>query len=351
MATESLLEITNPEPTFISINTPGATYTMPAMPPASGQVSSGQVSGVVDSSGFAYLSGVLGSYPPGSYDIHWSFPGATPRTDILNIVSGQSLYTFPPLQITATSTSGGAVPANPKPIVSSTPQPSTNPIYPFTFPAYNYGKYFTPTQALMYIGGLFIDELNGFQYSLQSNKVPVFGYCSEMMDAVGIGKSLIQGQFNINFITDGYLYTVLNEHKRKNAPIPDKSSADSLAASNLMDQCAQLLSNNPEATRSTYIQNQIDQIKQQIIQLSANNSSIPSQLSAQSRQSIKGNLNHNTYNAAYSRIPFNIVLEFEGGGRKITKTVRDCVLTGNEQILSDDSVILDGYSFIARSIS
>jgi hypothetical protein len=319
---------------------------MPAMPPASGQVS-----GVVDSSGSVYLSGVLGGYPPGSYDIHWSFQGVT-RTDILNVVTGQSVYTFPPLQVPDTGgSSGGATPAAPKPIVASTPKSSTNPIYPFTFPAYNYGKYFTPTQALMYIGGLFIDELNGFQYSLQSNKVPVFGYCSEMMDAVGVGKSLIQGQFNINFITDGYLYTVLNEHKRKNAPIPDKSSADSLAASNLMDQCAQLLSNNPEATRSTDIQNQINQIKQQIVQLSANNPSIPSQLSAQSRQNIKGNPNHKIYNAAYSRIPFNIVLEFEGGGRKITKIVRDCVLTGNEQILSDDSVILDGYSFIARSIS
>ena len=46
-------------------------------------------------------------------------------------------------------------------------------------------------------------------WELQANLIPKFGYCSFKFDDVAQGKSLIQGQLAINFISPGYLIGVL----------------------------------------------------------------------------------------------------------------------------------------------
>jgi hypothetical protein len=53
----------------------------------------------------------------------------------------------------------------------------------------------------------------------------------------------------------------------------------------------------------------------------------------------------------YRKVPFDIVLELEGGGRTVTRRISNCVLTSNEQIFGDnDSPLIDSYGFIARSL-
>jgi hypothetical protein len=188
----------------------------------------------------------------------------------------------------------------------------------------------------MYIGDLYIDELVGFQYTLQSNKVPVFGYASSLMDAVGTGKSLVQGQLNINFVTEGYLYTVLNEYKNRSANPP---AADEQAIQTLMAQYQSLAA----TPNNTTAQSQMTAIRQQMNQLFANNPDLAT--SGLGKPDVP-----KSYNAAYSKVPFDIVMKFEGGGRTVTKRIKKCVLTSNEQILGDnDSTLLDSYGFIARS--
>src|SRR3954470_14088055 len=83
----------------------------------------------------------------------------------------------------------------------------------FIAPNTGQGTYFTMTQARMYIGNLFIDELNNIQFTSQDNKIPVYGYASRFYDITAQGKSLVQGQFSVNFISEGYLITVLNEYQ------------------------------------------------------------------------------------------------------------------------------------------
>ena len=46
-----------------------------------------------------------------------------------------------------------------------------------------YAGYYTSAQTRMYIGDVFIDELNSIEWGLNHNVVPLYGYCSRDADA------------------------------------------------------------------------------------------------------------------------------------------------------------------------
>ncbi len=46
-------------------------------------------------------------------------------------------------------------------------------------------------------------------WELQANLIPKFGYCSQKFDDVAYGKSLVQGQLAINYVSPGYLIAAL----------------------------------------------------------------------------------------------------------------------------------------------
>ena len=56
---------------------------------------------------------------------------------------------------------------------------------------------------------IFIDEFHHIMWELQANLIPKFGYCSFKFDDVAQGKSLVQGQLAINFVSPGYLIGAL----------------------------------------------------------------------------------------------------------------------------------------------
>jgi hypothetical protein len=80
----------------------------------------------------------------------------------------------------------------------------------FVAPNANYGRYFMANDARMYIGNVFVDELDSVQFVLQDNKIPVYSYSGRYFAVIGQGRSLVQGQIAINFISEGYLYAVLD---------------------------------------------------------------------------------------------------------------------------------------------
>ena len=47
-----------------------------------------------------------------------------------------------------------------------------------------------------------IDELDSVQFVLQDNKIPVYSYMGRYFAAIGQGRSLVQGQIAINFISE-----------------------------------------------------------------------------------------------------------------------------------------------------
>jgi hypothetical protein len=65
----------------------------------------------------------------------------------------------------------------------------------------------------LFINEILVDECYDIQYSYREMKEPVYGYRSTHFDAVIPGTVLITGQFTINYIHDGYLYSILNVEK------------------------------------------------------------------------------------------------------------------------------------------
>ena len=70
---------------------------------------------------------------------------------------------------------------------------------------YGFQRYFTRAQTRLYVNDIFIDEFHHIMWELQANLIPKFGYCSFKFDDVAQGKSLVQGQLAINFVSPGYL--------------------------------------------------------------------------------------------------------------------------------------------------
>lgn len=86
-------------------------------------------------------------------------------------------------------------------------------------------EYFSGAQMNMYIGDVLIDEVTSLQVQVRQNKMPVYGYASQLFDKVSKGTVLVQGQFTINFKEAGYLYAVLNRFKQRGVDTSPFSSA------------------------------------------------------------------------------------------------------------------------------
>lgn len=224
----------------------------------------------------------------------------------------------------------------------------------FIAPNTGQGTYFTMTQARMYVGGLFIDELNGLQFAMQDNKIPVYGYASRFYDAVAQGKSLVQGQFTINFISEGYLLTVLREYvKNVNDDTPiDKNTKEQQAR---LEFLVNKLQNPDPAWTPAMISAAKDEINNLAATLgpaavSAAKAGINADVRSQNN-SILGLPGGDYPNAVYEAVAFDIIIEYTGAGRTITRRLEDCHLISNESIMDHSGTpILDSYGFIARRL-
>jgi hypothetical protein len=231
--------------------------------------------------------------------------------------------------------------------------PSLAPSYEWVYPNSEDGKYFTSTQAQVYIGNLFIDELVNLQFAFQGNRIPIYGYSSEEADAFARGKCLVQGQLALNFVTEGYLYTVLNEYKNfLQQPTPVQQDRTTQAASQIASlltqsqQITQAMQGNLSATAKSSYQAQLDLIGTQIQSLAAQGG--PDAIAAAKAATIQAP----TKNAIRLKIPFDIHCTLTGGGRTVERIIHNAMLISNEQIYDQSGqTLLDCYGFVARNVN
>jgi hypothetical protein len=62
----------------------------------------------------------------------------------------------------------------------------------------------------LFINNILVDECYDIQYTYREMKEPVFGYRSTHFDSMISGTVHIMGMFTVNYISDGYLYTIIN---------------------------------------------------------------------------------------------------------------------------------------------
>jgi hypothetical protein len=242
------------------------------------------------------------------------------------------------------------------PIVKGQAQSQTNVVQPnilipptdaevFTAANDQYGKYFTSQDARLYIGNVFIDENIYVQYTLQDNKIPIYGYRSRFYDAMAQGKSIVQGQLGINFVSEGYLYTVLNAYKGLINPPPNSDQAALNALVYTKNQY-QSQPATPELTAQlTAINMKIANSLSNSVSLAIAQSNATNLIPA--FPAAKGGYN----NATYLDIVFNLVIELEGAGRTVKRVIEGCQLVANDQVIdTSGNTLSDGYSFIARRL-
>jgi hypothetical protein len=201
--------------------------------------------------------------------------------------------------------------------------------------------YFTSAQARVYVGKLFVDEMQSIQYQVQTNVVPVYGYASRFADAWGEGKSLVQGQLVINYISEAYMFTLLDEYQNG----AGNSTTNTLTAdeANGKDLAAVLAARKSAYVRTGAIPLLEDQIKAL--------ASTPAAVRA-AKQALRDVGFDPVYmNAAYLRIPFDMTIEIGTGEHRTYRKLESCRIVSNEQILDQSGQIIgDAYGFVARRL-
>jgi hypothetical protein len=190
-----------------------------------------------------------------------------------------------------------------------------------------------------------VDELAFCQFQLMMNRIPVYGYRSQKFDAMGTGRSLVQGQLGVNFVSEGYMYVLLQEFNRQ---IASKLSSTCPIDSETAAEVDQLVKARAAAPDTSAINDRLKQI---------------ACISKPAGDYVKSALNNNQkqltgyntiqyQNACYLDIPFSIEVDLEGAGRTVKRTLLKCFLGGNDFSFSHDGkTLLDTYSFIARDLA
>lgn len=76
-------------------------------------------------------------------------------------------------------------------------------------------EYFSGAQVAIYIGDVWVDEVTSLAVSVTQTKQPIYGYASQLYNAVSRGPLIVAGSFAINFKEAGYLWAILNRYKQK----------------------------------------------------------------------------------------------------------------------------------------
>ena len=83
-------------------------------------------------------------------------------------------------------------------------------------------QYFSGTQASIFIGDVWVDDIFNFEYNMQQSKQPKFGYGSQYYDFIAKGIIMISGSFSLNFREPNYLWLILERYKTFNKTKEDR---------------------------------------------------------------------------------------------------------------------------------
>ena len=73
--------------------------------------------------------------------------------------------------------------------------------------------FYSGSQITVWFGNILIDDINSIQWVRTQNKMPLYGYASQLFDGVADGIVMIQGTFTINFRQQGYLSAIMDSIK------------------------------------------------------------------------------------------------------------------------------------------
>jgi hypothetical protein len=75
-------------------------------------------------------------------------------------------------------------------------------------------EYFSGSQASIFIGEIWVDDILDWQCSVGANAMPIYGYGSTFYDHACQGQVLVKGSFTVNFREPNYLFAVLARNRK-----------------------------------------------------------------------------------------------------------------------------------------
>lgn len=74
-------------------------------------------------------------------------------------------------------------------------------------------EYFSGSQASIFVGDIWVDDIVDWQCSVGANAMPIYGYGSTFYDRAVQGRVLVQGSLTINFREPNYLFAILARYR------------------------------------------------------------------------------------------------------------------------------------------
>ena len=203
--------------------------------------------------------------------------------------------------------------------------------------------YFTGAQCRVYLGNIFLDELQSIQYVVQNNQVPYYGYASRFLDGYGQGKSIVQGQIIINYVSEGYLFLTLDNYRRTTLAESGSKDPNSDAAKQIQALMAtQLLVDNAKKGSRRDVS---------LTAMLAKYASNPQAVALAKKTYSPGGFDPVYCNPTYQDIVFDLEIEIGTGEYKTYRKIEKVKLTTNEQVLDQSgNIVAEAYGFLARRL-
>lgn len=204
-------------------------------------------------------------------------------------------------------------------------------------------RYFSGSQASLYIGDVWVDEIINYSFTMQHDRAPVYGYGSQHWDFMPRGTIIIMGEFTINFKEPNYLWIILERYKKfKTSGLKrDKNEEEKLKA--IKDDLtvnSQTFAQDTRRNLNAFFSADIGNLKsvKEAIKLNFNQEGLDSNQKKQ-----KEYMNHAS---------FNMVLGYgPPGPGSIGERINDIqIMQKTKTLESDGRPITETYSFIARDM-
>lgn len=195
-------------------------------------------------------------------------------------------------------------------------------------------EYFCGANILVQLGDMVVTEAVAISYSIEENKLPIFGYASRHFDAVASGNVLVRGTLLINFVDQNYLYYLIKLAKNESISAPPLVS---LTLTTLNPDDSNSIFDNPDGLSTE----QVADLQRQYW-----NTAIDTFV----RQPVARNAMDRP-DAIHLTITFGERSPSNSYLGKTTTQIYDVYFTGRGSAIQiDENTIVESYSFIARDV-
>lgn len=207
-------------------------------------------------------------------------------------------------------------------------------------------SYPSPAEVKIFIGQNWVDDVYRIDYTVTTNRIPLYDYTSRFFKDVAEGNSIVQGQIIINYRFPNYLMHVIKETKATLDP----------QIKNDFNNAGQMFRDLSEGNAEQKVRRLIEMQRNGNLKnaktiapiLHGDNSQVSSDI--------------NPVISQYEITPFDILISYNGDDQKYSHKISDVILLGESQVISASAIaggdlsassmpIYEIYSFFAKKVT